>query len=81
MIFDLREGAVSEHIPPHADYIDENLTLALKQIAHSSLYQSHSLSLSKPIRLNLLSQLIKYYQLHLDGMSEIHAHQILKEIF
>lgn len=80
-VFDLREGAFLSTPPEHPNYLIDEQAEAFSQLLGVVAPQAHQLSISRSIRQQLLDQLVRYYQFHLEGMGEVHAHQILREVF
>jgi DNA repair protein RecO (recombination protein O) len=80
-IFDLREGEFVSQVPEHNQFIIDEEAAALAGLLSYRAADAHQFVLSRELRQRLLSTLIIYYQLHLEGMGEIHAHQILKTVF
>lgn len=80
-IFDLQEGAFIESVPEHTNFIIDEEAKALSDLLLLNAPQSHTCVLERELRQRLLSTIIRFYQFHLEGMGEIHAHQILKEVF
>lgn len=52
----------------------------IDQLLHASLDSLHTLSISRTERNELLDKLLLYFQLHLEGLSPISAHHILKDV-
>lgn len=80
-IFDLREGEFVGKVPEHNNFIIDDEAAALAALLSYRAPEAYQLKLNRELRQNLLATLISYYQFHLEGMGEIHAHQILKEVF
>lgn len=79
--FDLQEGIYVPEAPPHGYFIEPDLALLLAQLQESSLETCHEVGMSKSVRNQLLDKLILYYRLHLEHLSEIHSHTILRTLF
>lgn len=80
-IFDLKEGEFVAHIPEHPNYIIDEEAGALAQLLTYTALDAHQLRLNRDLRQKLLTTLINYYKFHLEGIGDIHSHQILKEVF
>ena len=80
-VFDLQEGAFAPYPPEHPNYLIDDEAQGFNQLLGIAAPQGHQLQISRPLRQSLLDRLVRYYQLHLEGMGEVHAHQILREVF
>lgn len=81
-IFDLQEGAFVATPPAgHTFYLIDEVARAFGNLLNFSAPQAYNLPLERSLRQKLLDELVRYFQLHLDGMGEINAHQILREVF
>lgn len=79
-VFDLQEGmfmetAASSHsLQPHfAKLLDELL--------HCDISVCHEVKMSKEDRKYLLSELVKYYKLHVESLTELNAYAVLEVVF
>lgn len=79
--FDLQEGEFLSMHAAKGHIIRGETAQAFSQLLDYHLLNCHELQLSRENRRKLLEQLVLYFQLHLEGMGTIHAHQILKEVF
>lgn len=80
-IFDLQDGAWVSSLPPHSYFLTDQLAAAFYALLPYQAPEAHQLVLDRELRQKLLSELIRYFQLHLEGMTEVHAHLILREVF
>lgn len=80
-IFDLEEGEFVASTPAHANFLLEEKAIAFYEMLHHPAHRAHELRLERELRQQLLNELIRYFQLHLEGMGEINAHLILREVF
>lgn len=80
-IFDLQDGEFVAGPPDHSQYLVDEVALAFYELLHYPAPRSHELKLEREVRQTLLSELIRYFQLHLEGMGEVNAHLILREVF
>ncbi|MEM1214821.1 MAG: DNA repair protein RecO [Bacteroidota bacterium] len=78
--FDLQEGDFVSTLPNHPAYLTEELSLLLAAILRTSLAQADQITSDRSQRRALLSQLIRYYQLHLEGMGTVHSHEVLQSL-
>jgi DNA repair protein RecO (recombination protein O) len=80
-IFDLQDGEFVARPPDHSQYLIDEVALAFYELLHYPAPRAHELKLERAVRQRLLSELIRYFQLHLEGMGEVNAHLILREVF
>ncbi len=80
-VFDLREGDFVARIPNHPDYLIDDMAQAFDALSHHTAADAHLFAISRDNRQKLLNELIRFYRLHLDGMGEIHAHAVLRDVF
>lgn len=80
-IFDLKDGEFIARPPEHSQYLIDEVALAFYELLHYPAPRAHELKLERAVRQKLLSELIRYFQLHLEGMGEVNAHLILREVF
>ncbi|MEM8526924.1 MAG: DNA repair protein RecO, partial [Bacteroidota bacterium] len=77
--FDLQEGTfVRDNTAKYA--LNQRLSQLFDQLLDSQLHDLHELAINRDERNQLLEQLLRYYQLHLDSFPNISAHSILKEV-
>jgi DNA repair protein RecO (recombination protein O) len=79
-LFDLREGEFISQLPGHKYYLEEARAAQLQQLLDAPRDVAHQISLSREERRSLLDALILYYRLHMEGLKEIHAHEILRQV-
>ncbi len=79
-LFDLREGSFTGGLPGHTHFLDEVKSRQLQALLDVSRAEAHRVPLGPEERRALLNDLLVYYRLHVEGMQEINAHQILREV-
>jgi DNA repair protein RecO (recombination protein O) len=79
--FDLQEGSFVPERPPHPYYLADQEATRFAELFRYRLTTVHELSLNSAERRSLLDRLVQYYQLHLEGIGEIHSHQVLRTVF
>jgi len=79
-IFDLEEGIFFRGKPAHPNFIAGETAHCLAQLMSSSLNEHAAININKTQRKELLSALLDYYRLHLQGMSEVRSHRVLEEV-
>ncbi len=78
--FDLEEGVFVNGNPVHPNFIDRKITPCLTELMNNSIDQHAMLNINKTQRRELLSALMDYYRLHLQGMSEVRSYRVLEEV-
>lgn len=80
--FDLRTGIFVENIPPHPQFLSDDLSLALHDLLHCghaiTLYR---IKLSQAQRRVLLHYLETYFQLHIEGFGTLRSTSVLEALF
>jgi DNA repair protein RecO (recombination protein O) len=79
-LFDLREGEFTGGLPDHKYYLEEARAAQLQELLGVSRADVHRVALSRDDRRALLDALIIYYRLHLEGLKEIHSHEVLRQV-
>jgi len=80
-VFDMKEGVYKENFPGHLDYMDEYNSELLNTILNNNYGQLLGLELNKKKRNELLEYILKFYSIHIDGITRLKSFLILKEIF
>jgi DNA repair protein RecO (recombination protein O) len=78
--FDLEEGVFFSGKPSHPNFISGETAHCFAQLMRSSLNEHATIAIPKSHRKELLSALMTYYRLHLQGMSEVRSHKVLEEV-
>ena len=78
--FDMQEGTFTAVLPLNNNYLEGELSRLLGLFLKSSIENAHEIKLTRQNRENLLTGLINYYRLHVEGLPEINAHKILKTV-
>ncbi len=78
--FDLIEGEFTNAEMLHPHYISGVLVDQFQQLLERPFHQHATISLGNENRRTLLTHLVNYYQLHLEGMKDITSHKILEEV-
>lgn len=79
-LLNLIEGRFQYGAQLDQHHLDSEMSELLYELVRISFSDHHSVALSTEERRTLLSSMIDYYRLHLDGMREIKSHQILQEV-
>lgn len=80
-IFDLREGVFSTEVIGHTQFLNQNLSNILRGLLTAPWQNSHLVKMNRQERKELLSELLNFYQLHVDNFPEINSIKILQELF
>jgi DNA repair protein RecO (recombination protein O) len=78
--FDLEEGVFFSGKPVHANFISGETVRCFAQLTQLSLNEHTTVAIPKTHRKELLTALMNYYRLHLQGMSEVRSHKVLEEV-
>jgi DNA repair protein RecO (recombination protein O) len=79
-LFNLIEGRYNLGAALDQHHLDSKISELLHALVGVSFSDHHSIIMTAQQRRTLLSSLIDYYRLHLDGMREVKSHQILHEV-
>ncbi len=80
-IFDLVNGSFASIPPAHGIYSGIEMSDILAEFFNSSWDSMNSISLSGSMRNEVLSEMLRYYSVHLPSMRKINSLSVLKEIF
>ena len=80
-VFDYKNGIFTKNIVGHSYFLNERLSMVLKEILSTPWQESHSLKLTRDERRQLLGEVLKFYQFQLDNFPDIQSFKILQEIF
>lgn len=79
-VFDLQEGKFVGTFPQHAHFLSSNVSQLFSALLLLSYEDSHILKLHKTERKQLLTALILYFQLHLNGFGLVKSMEVLEEV-
>ncbi len=79
-IFDLEEGIFFSGKPVHANFIAGESARCLSLFMNNEIHEHAIININKTQRKELLSSLMNYFRLHLQGMSEVRSHKVLEEV-
>ena len=80
LFFDLREGVFSPVPPSHAQFVEPEPTARLLRLLRSPLESVHEIVMNRAERKTLLEHLLRFYQLHLPGFSDVHTPEVLEMV-
>lgn len=79
--FDLTLGTFTTSPPLHGSFLTPQLTTLLIRLLQVQVSDLASIKIDRPIRIELLEGILRYYYLHLEGLGEIRSHQVLHTLF
>lgn len=80
-VFDLMNGRFISYEPTHGYYIKGEMLKNWEQLYHLHVEQLSILKMSSTQRSELLEVLIRYYELHLEGLGTIKSLDVLQALF
>jgi len=80
-VFDMKEGIYKDKFVLHPDYMDVQNSELLDRIQNSNYEQLSGLLLSQSKRNELLDNILKFYSMHVEGISRLKSFGVLKEVF
>lgn len=80
-VFDLKEGVFTSGIVGHTQFLNEKMSQILRGVISTNWKNSHSISMTRDERRQLLNELLNYYRFHIDNFPEINSLKIIQEIF
>lgn len=80
-LFDLKEGQFIAGHPGHPDYLDEARTKLLFRLLHANRSELAGITSSRAERTGLLTDLLRFYQYHIEGMREVNSFKVLRDAF
>ena len=78
--FDLTNGNFSKQMPPHSSLVEQPYTGIWLKILQSNFDNLHLLHISSPDRRIILTKILEYYRLHIEGLGPIKSHLVLEEV-
>ncbi|CAH0999030.1 DNA repair protein RecO [Neolewinella maritima] len=79
-LFDLREGQFIGGFPGHTEYLDPHRAGLMYRLLHADRQALADIRLSREERSGLLTDLLRYYRYHIEGMREINSLDILRTV-
>lgn len=79
-VFDLRDGVFRAATPNHPLFLDAPESRVLEVLRELTFDRMHELLLNGEQRRLMLSHLLRYYELHLNSMRDVKAHQVLSVV-
>ena len=79
-IFDLKEGQFTGGFPGHTEYLADERAGLMYRLLHGDREQLADIKTTKEQRSGLLTDLLRYYHYHIEGMREINSLAILRSV-
>ncbi len=79
-LFDLREGQFTGGFPGHTEYLDRERAELMHRILHTDRAGLAAIRTTREERSGLLTDLLRYYRHHIEGMREINSLGILRDV-
>lgn len=79
-IFDLKEGSFISGFPGHTDYLDRERAALMYRLLHATWDELGKIKTTREERSGLLTDLVRYYRHHVEGMREINSLAVLREV-
>jgi len=81
LVFDMKEGIYKNHFPGHLEYIDPFNSGLLDEILNNNYNQLSEIELNQKKRNELLDFILKFYLIHIEGVTKLKSYTILRELF
>jgi DNA repair protein RecO (recombination protein O) len=78
--FDMHNGVFTRYKPESSQYLSPPHTQNFLQLLSKGFDDLGSIKLSNDERRYLITRLLEYYALHVEGFGNIHSHRILEEV-
>lgn len=79
-LFDLKEGRFTDSHPGHTEYLDEDRAALMYRLLHAERMDLATITSTREERLGLLTDLVRYYRHHVEGMREINSLAVLRQV-
>ncbi|NJB86030.1 DNA repair protein RecO (recombination protein O) [Lewinella marina] len=79
-LFDLKEGQFIGGFPGHPEYLDEKRAALMYRLLHADRAGLADIRTTREERSGLLTDLLRYYRHHIEGMREINSLGILRDV-
>ena len=68
-------------MPKNSEYIKQDEKNIIMNLRSCKLSECHNVKINKIKRKKTIINLIKFYNLHLEGFNKINSHEILEDLF
>ena len=79
-LFDLKEGQFIGGFPGHTEYLDAPRAALMYRLLHADRSGLSEIKTTREERSGLLTDLLRYYRHHIEGMREINSLAILRDV-
>ena len=79
-MFDLKAGAFIEGFPGHTEYLDGPNAQLMYRLLHTPADDLNKITSSREQRNSLLTDVVRYYRHHIEGMREINSLDVLRQV-
>lgn len=79
-LFDLKAGAFISGFPGHAEYLDDAKAKLMYQLLHLLPDDLDQVKSSREDRQSLLTDVVRYYRHHIEGMREVNSLDVLRQV-
>lgn len=80
VVFDLKDGKFTTQTVGHTHFMTVEQTQIFGRLLETPFSEFHNLAITRTQRQQLLTDLLTYFQFHIEGMAEIQSHKILQEV-
>ncbi|WP_273447039.1 DNA repair protein RecO [Neolewinella agarilytica] len=79
-LFDLKEGQFIAGFPGHTEYLDDQKAELMFRLLHAHREELAAISSTRENRQSLLTDLVRFYRHHVEGMREINSLEVLRAV-
>lgn len=79
-LFDLKAGEFIEGFPGHQEYLDEPMAELMYTLLHTLPEDLHAVQSTRAQRNSLLTDVVRYYRHHIEGMREVNSLDVLRTV-
>lgn len=79
--FDLKEGMFIDFLPPHQQFLSEQLSNSFRGIIEPELKNYDQIKLTTNERKILLQQMLVYFRLHIEDFGDLRSYEVLETLF
>jgi DNA repair protein RecO (recombination protein O) len=80
IFFDLKEGVFSTKPPAHSFYIANDIANYFNTIIQTPIKESSTITMPRTLRYELLEKMIQYYRIHIENLTDLQSHHVLREV-
>jgi len=79
--FDMKEGEYQIIVPNHQEYLEPVETRFLQYLLNAEYANLSRLKINHLDRRLIIERILRFYELHIDGMKKLKSYTVLKEVF